>query len=179
MSWTGSCCRAEVDPVRAIPGLLFATCMAAGLPGSLWAQAGRTLRGSVVADADGAPVADAVVRLLTPSSARLTHSSAAGRFQLRLPEGPAQLLVVRIGYAPDTVALAASDTTLTVRLRASPFTLDPITVSAEPAYSAASSKAIRELDVLLRPRETAQELLRLAPGLVIAQHAGGGKAEQA
>ena len=35
-----------------------------------------------------------------------------------------------------------------------------------------------QFDIELRPRESAQELLRLAPGLVIAQHAGGGKAEQ-
>ena len=32
--------------------------------------------------------------------------------------------------------------------------------------------------IQLRPRESAQELLRLTPGLVIAPHAGGGKAEQ-
>ena len=158
--------------------LLCAFGLAAGLPPSLEGQAGRTLRGSVVAAADGAPVADAVIRLLERGAERLTHSGPAGRFELRVPDGQVRLLVVRIGYAPDTIAVAPTVTSLAVRLRESAFALDPITVAAEPTYSAASSKAIRELDVLLRPRETAQELLRLAPGLVIAQHAGGGKAEQ-
>jgi outer membrane cobalamin receptor len=68
--------------------------------------------------------------------------------------------------------------TATIGLRPAPLTLDPITVAAEPVYSAAASRTIREFDIGLRPRETSQELLRLAPGLVIAQHAGGGKAEQ-
>lgn len=158
--------------------LALAGCAVAGLPSLLHGQAGRTLRGMVVAASDGSPIADAVVRLLAPGSARLTASSPAGRFALRLPDGPARLLVARIGYSPDTVEVAARDTAAVVRLRTSAFALEPITVAAEPAYSAASSKAIRELDIRLRPRETAQELLRLAPGLVIAQHAGGGKAEQ-
>jgi hypothetical protein len=68
--------------------------------------------------------------------------------------------------------------TLDIWLSEAALALDPIVVSAEPAYAAASSRTVRELDLRLRPRETAQELLHLAPGLVIAQHAGGGKAEQ-
>ena len=55
-----------------------------------------------------------------------------------------------------------------------------MSVSAERTFStsAAGSRLIRELDIRLRPRESSQELLRLTPGLLIAQHAGGGKAEQ-
>ena len=164
--------------MRTALSLLCATGLAAGLPPSLHGQGGRTLHGSVVAAADGEPIADAVIRLLPPGRERITHSNASGRFELRAPDGPLRLLVARIGYAPDTVAVAPAATTVVARLRESAFALDPITVAAEPAYAAASSRTIRELDVLLRPRETAQELLRLAPGLVLAQHAGGGKAEQ-
>ncbi|HET9274921.1 MAG TPA: TonB-dependent receptor plug domain-containing protein, partial [Gemmatimonadales bacterium] len=164
--------------MRAPLSLLCAIGVVAGLPPSLQGQAGRTLRGRVVAAVDSAPIADAVIRILEPTAERITHSSSAGRFELRAPDGPVRLLVARIGYAPDTLAVAPTATVVTVWLRESAFALDPITVAAEPTYSAASSRAIRELDILLRPRETAQELLRLAPGLVIAQHAGGGKAEQ-
>lgn len=35
-----------------------------------------------------------------------------------------------------------------------------------------------QADILLRPANQAQDLLRIVPGLFIAQHAGGGKAEQ-
>ncbi len=37
---------------------------------------------------------------------------------------------------------------------------------------------ISALDIELRPVQTSQDVLRLVPGLFIAQHAGGGKAEQ-
>jgi outer membrane receptor protein involved in Fe transport len=53
-----------------------------------------------------------------------------------------------------------------------------VTVTAERPYSAASDKTFRDSDFVLRPRNSAQDMLRLVPGLVIAQHAGGGKAEQ-
>ncbi len=41
-----------------------------------------------------------------------------------------------------------------------------------------ASEVISNIDKLLRPTNSAQDLLRLVPGLFIAQHAGGGKAEQ-
>ncbi|MGH7579140.1 MAG: TonB-dependent receptor, partial [Gemmatimonadales bacterium] len=151
---------------------------ACAIPAAAHAQAARTIRGTVTAAADSAPVADAVIRLIRPATGRFTHTSAAGRFELAVPAGEASLLVAGIGYAPDTVRVGPDDRRIVIWLQESAFALDPITVSAEPTYSAASSRIIRELDFRLRPRETAQELLRLAPGLVIAQHAGGGKAEQ-
>lgn len=56
--------------------------------------------------------------------------------------------------------------------------LDKILIMGERAYSTASSRLIRDFDLHIRPVDTAQDMLQLAPGLVIAQHAGGGKAEQ-
>lgn len=56
--------------------------------------------------------------------------------------------------------------------------LGKVLVEGERSYSTASSMSIREFDLNVRPVNTAQDLLQLAPGLVIAQHAGGGKAEQ-
>ena len=56
--------------------------------------------------------------------------------------------------------------------------LEKILVRGDRAYSTASSKSIREFDLNIRPMKTAQDMLQLAPGLVVTQHAGGGKAEQ-
>ncbi len=53
-----------------------------------------------------------------------------------------------------------------------------VMISAERPLSAASDKSFRDSDFALRPRNSAQDMLRLVPGLVLAQHAGGGKAEQ-
>ncbi|MFI5264060.1 MAG: TonB-dependent receptor, partial [Candidatus Kapaibacterium sp.] len=55
---------------------------------------------------------------------------------------------------------------------------EEVTVSAERPYSAASDAEFRAADLELRPKNSAQDMLRVVPGLFIAQHAGGGKAEQ-
>jgi outer membrane receptor protein involved in Fe transport len=44
--------------------------------------------------------------------------------------------------------------------------------------SAALSETIRDGDLRLRPSATPEDILRVVPGLVIAQHQGGGKADQ-
>ena len=51
-------------------------------------------------------------------------------------------------------------------------------VEAEAPTSAASAEIIRERDLVLRPKSTPEDILRVVPGLVIAQHQGGGKADQ-
>ncbi|MCX6140938.1 MAG: TonB-dependent receptor [Candidatus Kapabacteria bacterium] len=53
-----------------------------------------------------------------------------------------------------------------------------VSVVAMRPMSAASDQTFRSADLALLPRTSTQDLLRIVPGLVIAQHAGGGKAEQ-
>src|SRR5215510_7728010 len=56
--------------------------------------------------------------------------------------------------------------------------LPNVDVSTDKPVSAASSKYLSQIDFENRPKNSAQDMLRLVPGLFIAQHAGGGKAEQ-
>jgi TonB family protein len=51
-------------------------------------------------------------------------------------------------------------------------------VLGQKPVSAASSFVIRDRDFQLRPVGSVQDILRVTPGLVIVQHAGGGKANQ-
>jgi outer membrane receptor protein involved in Fe transport len=53
-------------------------------------------------------------------------------------------------------------------------------IIVEPAHPAesASSVHLSEQDLARRPHHTASDLLRQAPGLLVSQHAGGGKADQ-
>lgn len=133
----------------------------------------QELAGRVLAR-DGAALAEAVlVQVGTPGV--LGYSDASGTFRIRVSGTAPRVVVRRIGYAADT--LPARDG-MVFRLRAAAVELDPIVVAADRGFTAASSRVVRDLDIQLRPRASAQELLRLAPGLVIAQHAGGGKAEQ-
>ena len=55
------------------------------------------------------------------------------------------------------------------------FKLDDVVVAASNERSV---NTISSLDIKLRPTNTSQDILRMVPGLFIAQHAGGGKAEQ-
>jgi hypothetical protein len=148
---------------------------------ALHAQEGPVVRGSALDAATGKPISGAVVAVLATSPPRLTTTTAAGVFAIQVPEGPARLVAALIGYAPETLLVRAErHEAVAFRLARAALTLDPVTVAAERAGSSstAGSRLIRDLDILLRPRESSQELLRLAPGLLIAQHAGGGKAEQ-
>ena len=52
------------------------------------------------------------------------------------------------------------------------------TVEGDKPFTAASASTVRDRDFLLRPRATPEDILRSVPGLVIAQHQGGGKADQ-
>ncbi len=53
-----------------------------------------------------------------------------------------------------------------------------VVVEAAKPISAVSQLSIRERDLALRPLPTPEDVLRVVPGLVIGQHAGGGKADQ-
>ncbi len=56
-----------------------------------------------------------------------------------------------------------------------PLDLKEVTIIAN---STATFNAFSKIDLNLRPAKSAQEILRIVPGLFIAQHQGGGKAEQ-
>ena len=143
----------------------------------LAAQSTREVRGTVLGTGDGAPLHGASVHRLGSTDPAVIANDH-GRFSITVPASEVQLVAVRLGFAPDTMLVPADRSEVTFNLHEATLELDPLVVSAEPAYSAASSTTIRELDLALRPVASAQQLLPLVPGLFIAQHAGGGKAEQ-
>ena len=59
-----------------------------------------------------------------------------------------------------------------------PVLLEPVVVSAPPPVSSSSELYLPGRDFELRPQGRPADILRLVPGLIIGQHAGGGKAEQ-
>ncbi|MES2765740.1 MAG: TonB-dependent receptor [Bacteroidota bacterium] len=98
-----------------------------------------------------------------------------------VPTGSYDITASVIGFKKQAqrITITASDTaSLKFDLAADILMFPTIAVEADRPYSTASSVALRAIDFELRPKNSAQDLLRLAPGLVIAQHAGGGKAEQ-
>jgi outer membrane receptor protein involved in Fe transport len=138
------------------------------------------LRGAVVDSTSGDPLPGVSVSLR--GTARGTTTDLQGRYEFGgLPEGACELEATLIGYQPlvqRAEVRAGAAVALDLRLVPRPIHLSEMLVHADRAASAASAQAVREFDLQIRPRASAQQLLQLAPGLVIAQHAGGGKAEQ-
>ncbi|MGH7470709.1 MAG: TonB-dependent receptor [Longimicrobiales bacterium] len=138
-------------------------------------QAQVRMAGRVVESESGAPVAGAVVYV--SGGTVHTLSGPLGSFALQVRALPARLIAARLGLKPDTLFITSVQP-IEFRLAPAALAMEPILIATERTFSVASSSVVRDLDIRLRPRDSSQRLLSLTPGLVIAQHAGGGKAEQ-
>jgi outer membrane receptor for Fe3+-dicitrate len=105
-----------------------------------------------------------------------THSDENGRFVLENTHLGDTINVIHFFY--EAVKIVISDLNINARLKVSlvqkEFSLDQVTVKPrkDPNYT------LSKIDLAIQPVQNAQELLKRVPGLVIGQHAGGGKAEQ-
>ena len=110
---------------------------------------------------------------------RQTITNALGKFQFSNVEtGTYQLQISYVGYQPVTQSIEVNpekNIQIAVNLERSSLELSEIAVMARPSDDINTISAI---DVNLRPVQSSQDILRYVPGLFIAQHAGGGKAEQ-
>ena len=111
-----------------------------------------------------------------------THTDANGTFSYTLlPAGNYELNLSKFGYESQKIIVAITEgelKELNFEFIFSPTTLSTVDISTDRPTSAASSKYLSSIDFENRPKNSAQDMLRLVPGLFIAQHAGGGKAEQ-
>lgn len=122
------------------------------------------------------------VNLLLADTGWGTSTDIEGRFELQgIAPGTFVLQASIIGYESyeqKVTISAGKETRLDFHLHPSPIHLGEILVQSDRAYSSASSHSVRAFDLEVRPSRTAHQMLQLTPGLFIAQHAGGGKAEQ-
>ncbi|HEX8657786.1 MAG TPA: TonB-dependent receptor, partial [Hymenobacter sp.] len=142
------------------------------------AQSPATLRGTVADSVSGQPLAGVSVGLQGQPGG--TATDALGNFKLSgIAAGAYTLRIGALGYRASAVpvTLAAGENRLALTLAATPLSLAEVTVS-QPRDPNQNLAAISHIDQVLRPQNSAQDLLQLVPGLFIAQHAGGGKAEQ-
>ncbi|HYF69059.1 MAG TPA: TonB-dependent receptor, partial [Ohtaekwangia sp.] len=97
-----------------------------------------------------------------------------------LADGEYTVRISFIGYRIYTTTVTVSGSeikTLEIKLMPSTLRLDEVIISG--AYSSEQTMtSISKIDIALRPLESSQDILRMIPGVVTAQHAGGGKAEQ-
>lgn len=159
--------------------ILFILVFFAFICSKLYAQQ-ATIKGIVKDKETGVNLVDVYVNVDKTNSH--AHSDDKGNFFfINIPFSSYAMEFEKAGYEKQVLKVEAtsSDTiNLTVLLISKSVNLTEIAIAADKPVSAASSSYINQASFANRPKNSAQDLLRLVPGLFIAQHAGGGKAEQ-
>jgi (2Fe-2S) ferredoxin len=109
-----------------------------------------------------------------------TISYDQGAYELQsISEGMKTIIVSCVGY--NTFSLKINfkkdeQKKLNIALQSNAMDLAEVVISA--SFGRKQENKIDQLSLQMQPIKSAQDLLRAVPGLFIAQHAGGGKAEQ-
>lgn len=132
------------------------------------------VKGKIVDAVSRQPLAWVVV-VDDRNSGNNTFTDEYGNFNLKIPGDQTELAVSYVGYKAIKVW---TDPKESIRIE-----LEHEVVSLKDVVVLQSNVATRlntltKIDLDLNPVRNTQELMRLVPGLFIAQHAGGGKAEQ-
>lgn len=110
-----------------------------------------------------------------------THADERGAFSFRdLQPGHYTLDLSLLGFDARKIPVDVENGTpakVSVELTPIALNLSEVTINQQSDISKTMS-VINKIDLELRPVRSSQDILRMIPGLVTAQHAGGGKAEQ-
>ena len=140
----------------------------------------QELTGLLKDSISGEPLTDVLIKI--DNTEIHTHTDANGRFVIQnLNVATYEVTLSKAGYESSarTVTIIKDQTTIIeMKMIVKSISLPSVSIAADRPVSAASSKYLSSIDFENRPKNSAQDMLRLVPGLFIAQHAGGGKAEQ-
>ncbi len=102
------------------------------------------------------------------------HTDEKGVFLIEHVHPTDTLKVIHMGYEPVRVIISEETYPLRITMHEKVISLADITIT--PDVNAL--EVIADINLQTNPVNSSQEILRLVPGLVLGQHAGGGKAEQ-
>lgn len=135
------------------------------------------LTGRVLEEGSAQPLPAA--QILISATGKGDIADVNGRFRITaIPAGNYSMSVSFVGYQSQTIPIVIADDQTT---HASIVLVPGSIELADVIISAGNDRPMNTLspvDIKLRPTNTSQDILRMVPGLFIAQHAGGGKAEQ-
>ncbi|NER13672.1 TonB-dependent receptor [Leptobacterium flavescens] len=131
------------------------------------------LNGTIV-DENNSPIEN--VGVYNKNTGDYSYSNASGNFVLNNISVNDVINFHILGFETKEMIVKEDqlDSTITVTLKESALSLDQVVLVSK--INALSS--IVNVDVKVSPIKSTQEILRKVPGLIIGQHAGGGKAEQ-
>ena len=135
-----------------------------------------SIQGSIIDASSRTPLIGASINL---SGDKSDNSDMFGKFSIpAVNPGQYEMIISHIGYKTEIIPVDVKPNLLSsvnINLKKDELNLAEIRVNSKRASGLNSISAI---DIRLRPVNTSQDVLRIVPGLFIAQHAGGGKAEQ-
>lgn len=113
-----------------------------------------------------------MAQIYNSTSGNHTHSNSAGYFKLEASIGDT-LIISHVSFISKTIQIQSYDT-LFVQLYRNELSVEELIVRQKVE----ALNMMPQFDLQVNPVQSSQELLRIVPGLFIAQHAGGGKSEQ-
>lgn len=130
-----------------------------------------------IADAEsGSPVNGATILV---SDNKSDNSDLHGKFSIHsLEPGPYEMIISHVGYKTELLQIEVKSNfsaTINIKLEKARLDLSEIRINSRKT---SGQNTLSGVDINLRPLNNSQDVLRIIPGLFIAQHAGGGKAEQ-
>ena len=136
-------------------------------------NAHNIIKGKVIDESTDSPLPGANVILKNTTEGTVTDEW--GNFTLNTDYESGTLVVSYIGFKTREVSYTSHTEFLVIGLNPDAIDLSSVVVSGNEITPMVS---IANVDVSIRTINSSQDVLRIVPGLFIAQHGGGGKAEQ-
>ena len=131
------------------------------------------LRGKITDAKTNLPIESASISRNIESNAK-AFTNDKGEFEITSQQEKDSISITSIGYEKCFFEVK-NNIISKISLQPSVVSLKDITINSK---NFGKLNTISKIDLQLKPVNNSQELLRIVPGLFIAQHAGGGKAEQ-
>jgi hypothetical protein len=133
------------------------------------------IKGRILDKKTSEPIEFAIVNDL--NTTKITLTDKQGNFTLKNKTPEDSIIISSIGYKTQKIKFDASNKHLIIELEKGNIDLKEVIINTQ-FNNLTTSHALSSIDLDRQPVKSAQDLLRLIPGLFIAQHQGGGKAEQ-
>ncbi|MGI9532254.1 TonB-dependent receptor [Lutimonas sp.] len=140
------------------------------MPASVYAH--HIIKGNVSDKASGSPLSGASVTIKNSTEGTITDEW--GNFTLGTEQEEGILIISFLGFDAQEISFSSHSGLINVLMEADAIDLEDVFING----SHITPLSIAQIDVNIRSVNSSQDVLRVVPGLFIAQHAGGGKSEQ-
>jgi len=133
----------------------------------------KVIQGRVIDKISRQPLELAYIRVADEKG--FTATDERGNFSLKVKSAK-QLIAGLFGYDSASIIIPDTSEFILISLDRAQADLKEVYVTAHSLHAVFS--AVSKIDLNLQPAKSTQDFLKIIPGLFIAQHQGGGKAEQ-